>query len=83
MIEFLEERTERHNVGIYGMDNLIMLVGDINCGVSIFCKSANTFEHFVATNMDAILNDDEVETYDQVDLEELISRLCEQDDDDI
>ena len=83
MIEFLTERTSHHNVGIYEMDNLIMYVGDINCGISIFRKREKTFEHYVATNIDAILEDDDAKAYEEVDTETLIDRLCQQDDDNI
>ena len=83
MIEFLAERTSHHNVGIYEMDNLIMYVGDINCGISIFCKASGKFEHYVARNIDAILEEDDAKTYESTDIETLIDRLCEQDDDNI
>ncbi len=83
MIEFLAERTSHHNVGIYEMDNLIMYVGDINCGISIFSKHKKTFEHYVARNIDAILEEDDAKAYEEVDMETLIARLCEQHDDNI
>lgn len=83
MIEFLEERVEHHNVGIFEMDNLIMFVGDINCGISILCKHTNKFEHYVASSIDLILEEDDAKAYEQVDIETLIARLCEQDDEDV
>ena len=81
MVEFLAERTSHHNVGIYEMDNLIMYVGDINCGISILSKHKKTFEHYAARNIDAILEEDDAKAYEEVDIETLIDRLCEQDDD--
>ena len=83
MAEFLEERTQHHNVGIYEMDNLIMFVGDINCGVTVFRKQDEAFDHYIAKNIDAILDEDEEKIYEQVDIETFIDRICEQHDEDL
>ena len=81
MTEFLSERTEGYNVGVYEMDNLIMFVGDIHCGLAIYGRAGKSFHFYVAKNIDAILESDDAEVYDEVDIEPFIKRLCEQDDD--
>ena len=80
VIEFLSDKTEGYNVGVYELDNLIMLVGDINCGIGIYNKDSKSFQYFIAKNIDAILKSDDRKVYEDVDIETLIERLCEQDD---
>ena len=83
VVEFLEERTEGCNVAIYEMDNLSMFIGDVTSGLAVYTKYDKSFQFYIAKNIEAILETDEKEIYDQVDIETFIERLCEQDDEDI
>lgn len=83
VIEFIEERTDGCNVGIYEMDNLSMYVGDEHCGLAVYSKTDKSFQFYIAKNIEAILESDEKEIYDEVNIETFIERLCEHGNEDL
>ena len=77
MAEYICEKTNKCNVGVYELPNIIMCSGNTYCGLAIFNIESKSFKFFTAKTYDAMTAGRTDEVYDQVEVVQFVKQLNE------